>query len=121
MGEDVRILIVEDDADARETYEQLLSDDGYTVRAVGTGEQALAEVRDFGPACVLVDFGLPGIDGIEVTRRLRQDIGPELVLIAITGSSEESDRTRAEDAGIDFVLTKPVGAEHLHRLLPPIR
>lgn len=78
-------------------------------------------MREFAPACVLVDLGLPGIDGTEVTRRLRDQVGSELVIIAVTGSSREADHDRAEAAGIDFVLTKPLYDSDLRRLLPPLR
>lgn len=121
VREEVRVLIIEDDADARETCRLLLESDGYAVRSAASGEEGLAQVREFAPACVLVDLGLPGIDGTEVTRRLRDQVGSELVIIAVTGSSREADHDRAEAAGIDFVLTKPLFDSDLRRLLPPLR
>ena len=121
VREEVRVLIIEDDADARETCRLLLESDGYAVRSAASGEEGLAQVREFAPACVLVDLGLPGIDGTEVTRRLRDQVGSELVIIAVTGSSREADHDRAEAAGIDFVLTKPLYDSDLRRLLPPLR
>ena len=118
--EEVRVLIVEDDADVRDTLAMLLESDGYLVRGASSGEAAIGLLDDFAPDCVLLDLGLPGIRGSEVARQLRQRVGTQLVIIAVTGSSASADHDEAECAGIDFLLTKPVGGSDLRRFLPPI-
>jgi CheY-like chemotaxis protein len=116
--EEVRVLVVEDDQDTRETLAMLLESDGYTVATIGQGDQALAAAQAFRPAVVLVDLKLPGIDGTEVTRLLREALGTALVIIAVTGSTSFEDRDQMEDAGVDFVLTKPLAPDSLRRFLP---
>jgi len=118
--EEVRVLIVEDDADVRDTLAMLLESDGYLVRGASTGEAAIGLLDHFAPDCVLLDLGLPGIRGSEVARQLRERVGTQLVIIAVTGSSAPADRDEAECAGIDYLLTKPVGESDLRRFLPPI-
>ncbi|ARN22520.1 response regulator [Piscinibacter gummiphilus] len=118
--EEVRVVIVEDDDDIRELLTTLIELDGYLVRSVPDGETALALVSEFRPACVLVDLTLPGIDGAEVTRQLRAEIGTELVIIAVTGSPSTSEHERLELAGVDFVLAKPLAENELRRFLPPL-
>lgn len=121
MGkEEVRVVLIEDEDDIREVFTLLLQADGYTVKSAADGESGLQLVREFQPACVLLDVGLPGMDGIEVTRRLREEIGTLLVVIAITGVTSESERERLEKAGIDFILTKPISDGDLRRFLPPL-
>jgi len=118
--EEVRVLIVEDDADVRDTLAMLLEADGYLVRGASSGEAAIGLLDNFAPDCVLLDLGLPGIRGSEVARQLRERVGTQLVIIAVTGSSAPADRDEAECAGIDYLLTKPVGEHDLRRFLPPI-
>ncbi len=119
MGkEEVRVVVVEDDEDNRIALTRLLELDGYQVRSVARGDDAFHVVSQFQPAVVLVDLGLPGLDGSEVTRQLRASIGTELVVIAVTGSSSAHDWERLEAAGVDFVLAKPIEADQLRRLLP---
>lgn len=118
--EEVRVVIVEDDEDIRELLTTLIELDGYLVRGVPNGEQALEVAREFQPACVLVDLTLPGIDGVEVTRLLRRDLGTALVIIAVTGSPSASEHERLERAGVDFVLAKPISESDLRRFLPPL-
>jgi len=118
--EEVRVLIVEDEADVRDTLTMLLESDGYLVRGASSGEAAISALEDFAPDCVLLDLGLPGIRGSEVARELRHRVGTQLVIIAVTGSSAPADRDEAECAGIDFLLTKPIGEGDLRRFLPRI-
>jgi DNA-binding response OmpR family regulator len=119
-AEEVRVLVIEDDQDTRDTLAMLLESDGYTVSAIGAGDQAMAAAQAFQPAVVLVDLKLPGIDGTEVTRLLRDAMGTALVISAITGSTSFEDRDHMEDAGVDFVLTKPLAPDGLRRFLPPL-
>lgn len=111
------ILLIEDNADAREALRVLLELEGYDVEAAADGSQGLEIARAKAPAVALIDIGLPGIDGYEVARRLRALSGPRSSLVALTGYSDPEDRRRAEDAGFDAHVVKPVDPEALTRLL----
>jgi CheY-like chemotaxis protein len=116
-----RILIVEDNRDDAETLAQLLSLLGHEVRTAHDGPAGLEIARAFPPHVVLLDIGLPGLDGYEVARRLRRELKPAPVLVAVTGHNEEEDRRRSQEAGIDYHLAKPADPEQLLTLLaqPP--
>jgi CheY-like chemotaxis protein len=111
------ILIVEDNADARDALSVLLELEGHVVAAAGEGHQALELVRAKDPDIALVDIGLPGIDGYEVARRVRALDGRRPVLIALTGYGQPEDRRRASEAGFDGLLVKPVDPTALTTLL----
>ena len=109
-----RILVVENDKDSGESLRDLLVEMGYEVRLVGDGESAVREVQDFRPSIVLMDVGLPGIDGYEATRRIRQiDPGRAILIVALTGFGQIQDIKKAADAGMDNFLTKPVSPKEL--------
>lgn len=110
------ILIVEDNADARDALRVLLELEGYAVEAVEGGHQAIDVARTKDPDVALVDIGLPGIDGYEVARRVRAH-GRRPILIAFTGYSQPEDKRRAIEAGFDDVLVKPVDPTALTALL----
>jgi two-component system CheB/CheR fusion protein len=95
-----------------------LSVHGHQVRACYDGTEALEAVRDFRPNTVVLDIGLPGMNGYEVARRLRQeDTEGKLRLIALTGYGQPRDRELAREAGFDRHLTKPVDPETLSQAL----
>ncbi|HTN49863.1 MAG TPA: MASE1 domain-containing protein [Burkholderiaceae bacterium] len=111
-----RILIIEDDADGREALRMQLTTAGHEVFEAATGTDGVEVAARIRPEIVLLDLGLPGLDGYQVARRLRAAEGcPRL--IAITGFGQPEDRRRARDAGIDQHLVKPVDAAELLRLL----
>jgi CheY-like chemotaxis protein len=113
-----RILVVDDNVDAAETTSLLLSISGHEVRSAGDGASALAAAAAFSPEVVLLDIGLPLMDGYEVARRLRQL--PQTAgstLIALTGYGQQADRTRGREAGFDGHLLKPVDPLALARLI----
>jgi CheY-like chemotaxis protein len=135
-----RVLIVEDNLDAAETLAELLSLWGHEVRVVHDGSMALETAPTFQPDVVLLDIGLPGMDGYEVARQLRKAEGgrrkdesdplhpssfiPQpaedphpLVLVALTGYSHAEDIQRSEEAGFDHHLTKPIEPEKLRLLM----
>ena len=113
-----RVLVVDDNADAAESIGVLLQLWGHEVRLAHSGEEALQAVSDFHPHVVLLDIGLPVMDGYEVARRLRRELGgEEAVVVALTGYGQESDRRQAQEAGFDHHLTKPVEPEALQELL----
>jgi CheY-like chemotaxis protein len=113
-----RVLVVDDNRDAAESLGLLLMLLGAEVRVVNDGPAALAEIPDFQPTVVLLDIGMPGMDGYEVARRIRQrPEGRDLMLIALTGWGQEEDRRRTSQAGFDHHLLKPADMTALKSLL----
>jgi CheY-like chemotaxis protein/anti-sigma regulatory factor (Ser/Thr protein kinase) len=109
-----RILVIEDNADAREMLRMLLTLAGHEVHEAADGPAGLVVARTVGPDVALIDVGLPALDGYEVARRLRAaEEGKAMRLIAITGYGQADDRQRARQAGFDAHLTKPVSPERL--------
>jgi two-component system CheB/CheR fusion protein len=113
-----RVLVVDDNVDAAATLQLLLGSLGHETRTVHDGFEALRAAVEFGPDIVLLDIGLPGLDGYEVARRLRS-LEPDrpLRIIAVTGWGQEADRARSREAGVDVHLVKPVDPETLTRLI----
>ena len=109
----LRILIVDDNADAAETVAMLLGFAGHATRVAHSGEAALGCAEEFQPEVVLLDLGLPGLSGHEVARQLRRAARGPLRLVALTGWGSEEDRRQAQAAGFDHHLVKPVAAELL--------
>jgi signal transduction histidine kinase/CheY-like chemotaxis protein len=110
----VRVLVVEDNPDGRETLISLLEMVGYAVEGAGDGGAALEAAHRFRPHIVLLDIGLPVMDGYEVCRRLRADASlAGAKLVALTGWGTEADRQRTLQAGFDLHLTKPVEPDAL--------
>lgn len=104
-----RVLVVDDNRDAAELIAEALTDLGHTTAIAADGEQALTVTATFAPEVALIDLGLPGIDGLEVARRLRAMPALGGVhLIAITGYGGDGDRAATRDAGFDEHLVKPV-------------
>ena len=115
-GSPKRILIIEDDADGREALRMQLVNAGHDVYAAATGIEGIETAARVKPEIVLLDVGLPGLDGYQVAQRLK--VGSDVPrLIAITGYGRPEDRERALEAGIDQHMTKPVDAAELARLL----
>src|SRR5204863_4753 len=113
-----RVLLVEDHADARRVLALMLTRSGHDVRTAGDGPAALAEAKRFAPEVVLLDIGLPGMDGYAVARQLRTlpECGGAR-LIALTGYRQAEDLEQSRLAGIDEHLLKPVEPAHLLALL----
>jgi CheY-like chemotaxis protein len=113
-SEGLRILMVDDNRDAAEMIVEYLASLGHTVRAAHDGESALKKALDFVPEVVLLDIGLPVMDGYEVARRLREhESGKNMRLIALTGYGQETDKRRTKDASFDAHLVKPVSMAEL--------
>ena len=112
-----RVLIVEDDEDSAQSLAMLLDLWGHEAEMALDGAAALHAARRFRPEVVLLDIGIPGLDGYEVAERLRSEHGTDLKLVALTGYAREEDRLRARDAGFDCHLTKPLEPTLLRELL----
>ncbi len=113
-----RILVVDDNADAADSMGSLLQLEGHTVVVTYTSAGALAQLADFKPDIVLLDIGLPEIDGYEIARRIRAS--PDyrrMRLIALTGYGQAEDRQRAKASGFDAHLVKPVEFSALQQVL----
>ena len=118
----VRLLIVDDNRDAADSLALLLGSDGYQVMVAYDGEMALGQVPAFRPQVVLLDLGLPGLDGYEVAELIRGHAElPPIRLIALTGHSQPEDRKRSKAAGFDAHLIKPVDPGTLRGLLAGLR
>jgi PAS domain S-box-containing protein len=112
------VLIVDDNRDAAESLAMLLRTAGAVVHVAHDGPSALAEFERHEPGIVLLDIGMPGMDGYEVARRLRENSRPERVaIVALTGWGQDEDRQRVRDAGFDHHLVKPVDLPSLQALL----
>ena len=113
-----RVLVVDDNHDAADTLGRLLKHLDATVRVVYDGQSALAALADFKPDVVLLDLGMPEMDGYETARRIRQSPQqPSVTLIALTGWSQDEDHRRTHAAGFDRHLVKPVELDQLQTML----
>jgi signal transduction histidine kinase len=112
-----RVLVVDDNRDAGDMLGMLLTSLHATVRTVHSGPEALAIIDEFTPDVILLDIGMPFMDGYEVARRIRARCGKGVRLIALTGWGQEEDVRRAERAGFDHHLVKPPDLEKLGKLL----
>jgi PAS domain S-box-containing protein len=112
-----RVLIIEDNDDARRMLRHLLDHAGHEVHEASEGAEGLTRALALAPDAVIVDIGLPGVDGYSIARRLRQEGPPGLLLVAVTGYGQEGDRRRSREAGFDVHLTKPVDPLVLDTLL----
>jgi CheY-like chemotaxis protein len=124
-GAQQRILVVEDNEDARELMRALIEKMGHEVRTAMDGVSAIELAREFRPALVLLDIGLPQMDGYSLARKLREEHGPDLVLAALTGYGQERDRRLSHEAGINHHLVKPVGLDAVREIIaalpaPPV-
>lgn len=113
-----QVLVVEDNEDAAEALATLVQLLGHEARTAHDGPDALAMVDDYRPDLALIDIGLPGMDGYELARRLRERIDlASAVLVALTGYGGEADRLRSQAAGFDRHMLKPVDFSALSALL----
>ncbi|MBL8796621.1 MAG: response regulator [Planctomycetia bacterium] len=116
-GAPSRVLIVEDNVDARDSMQLLVQLWGHRVQTASTAEQGIQRALRERPDVALVDIGLPDADGYEVARRLRAAFGPNILLLAMTGFGPPHDSPRAQEAGFDLHLVKPVDPRALYALL----
>jgi CheY-like chemotaxis protein len=113
-----RIVVADDNQDMADSLKMLLELDGHVVHATQDGEGAIALARRMQPDFLLLDIGMPKLNGYDVARHVRmQPWGREMRLVAITGWGQPEDRSRAIKAGFDYHLTKPVPLEDLADIL----
>ena len=113
-----RVLVVDDHVETANGLASLLRMSGHTVRVAQDGPDALASARELSPEVVILDIGLPGMDGYEVASRLRQEeCSKGAVIIAVSGYGEEQARSRSEKAGVNQYLVKPVNFDTLVALM----
>jgi PAS domain S-box-containing protein len=112
-----RVVIIEDNDDARTALRLLLELEGHRVETAADANEGLELVLRTSPQVVLVDIGLPTLDGYTVARRIRAALGDAVLLVAVTGYGREDDRRRATAAGFDEHLVKPFDPERVSRLL----
>jgi PAS domain S-box-containing protein len=121
VGNRRRVLVVDDHADAADSLAMMLRAEGHDVRVARNGPDALAAVRASPPEVMLLDLGMPGMDGFEVARQVRNDGGQGVLLVALTGWGQEEDRRRTRAAGFDHHLVKPADPAELRTLLARVR
>jgi len=120
-GAVLRVLIVDDNVDAAGALELLLQASGHLVRVAHTGPTGLAAALDFRPDVVLLDIGLPELDGWKVAERIRQQPSlDDIVLVAMTGYGQNRDRQRSQRAGFDHHFVKPVQSGTLRQFLATV-
>jgi two-component system, cell cycle response regulator DivK len=112
------ILIVDDNAANLKLARVLLEGDGYEVRTAADAEEALNVLETFAPRLILMDIQLPGMDGLELTRRLKSERSTrQIVILALTAYAMKGDETRVLAAGCDGYVSKPIDLDGLLRLV----
>jgi PAS domain S-box-containing protein len=120
-GVGLKILVVDDNRDAADTCAMLLEASGHHVQTAYTGRQALELARTYRPHALLLDIGLPDINGYKLAQQVRATPwGRSAVLVAVTGWGQEEDRLRAVEAGFDQHLVKPISAEMVESILQSV-
>lgn len=117
--DEVHVVVVDDYLDAARSMADALELDGYEVRIAADGRQALELIRANPPHCVILDINMPVMDGCELAEELRSTYGGDMVLIAVTGHGDESQRVARTIPLVDHFLKKPVDPVVVRRLLPP--
>jgi PAS domain S-box-containing protein len=116
-----RVLVVDDNRDSADTLAALLEAWGHDVRTLYDGPSAIAAVAEFQPKVVLLDIGLPKMNGYEVAAQLRKSAnGRSLILVAFTGYGQDEDRRRVREAGFDYHLVKPLEPAELEKILDSV-
>ena len=120
-GPALRVLVVDDNVDAANVLKMLVEEAGHLVRMAHTGPTALAAALDYRPDVMLLDIGLPELDGFEVAKRIRQEpLLHDIVLVAMTGYGQAAGRQRMQEAGFDHYLVKPADFEKVQQILTSV-
>jgi CheY-like chemotaxis protein len=117
----LRVLVVDDNLDAAESLALLVQAAGHDVRTVHDGPSAVTTALDYRPRVVLLDIGLPGLNGYEVAKQIRlQAIDPAVLLVAVTGYGEEADRQMSLESGFNYHLIKPADFRSVQEILATV-
>ena len=112
------MLVVDDNVDAAQSLAVLLEMTGHEVRLAYDGPSALEAAIEYRPDVVLLDIGLPGLDGYEVAQRIRQQATLKgMVLVALMGYGQDRDRQRSQEAGFDYHMVKPASFDEIEKIL----
>ncbi len=121
LAPQLRVLVVDDNVDTVLSFSMLLKASGHDVRTAHDGPTAVQVALDYQPDVVLLDIGLPGLNGYQVAKRIRQDPNlKNVVLVALTGYGQEADRQTALEAGFNHHLVKPARLEQLQKILATV-
>jgi len=121
VSDSLQVLVVDDNVDAAELLSEVLALSGHKAMAFNDGLSALAAARDVRPDVVILDIGLPEMNGYEVARRFRAEPAfAGIVLVAVTGWGSEDDKRQSREAGFDHHLTKPVDFERVQEIFAGI-
>jgi CheY-like chemotaxis protein len=112
-----RVLIAEDNPDAAEMMRLMLTFKGHDVKVAADGVQAIAIARAFMPHVAFLDIGMPRMDGHDAARRIRDHLGRQVMLVALTGWGQDEDKPRSLESGFDHHLTKPPEPDVLDKLI----
>jgi CheY-like chemotaxis protein len=110
-------MVIDDNRDAATTLTMLVEELGGTCRAAYDGESGIREVLHYRPDVVLLDIGMPALDGYETCHRIRRELGEDVVIVAVTGFGQQEDKEQARQAGFDAHLTKPANPAALQQML----
>jgi len=117
-----RILIADDNADVVESFQLMLQMLGHEVDTALDGLEAVSKAEQFQPDVIVLDVGMPGLDGLEAARRIRRQLnGKQVILIAVTGWGNDSNKRESAEAGFDVHLVKPVDPMTIVNVLDKIR
>jgi CheY-like chemotaxis protein len=119
--QNLRVLVVDDNRDAADSMAAMIGVLGNDVRAAYSGYEVPALAESFRPELILLDIGMPGMNGYEVCRELRKTQGKAVHIVALTGYGQESDRSQSEAAGFDEHLVKPITLDSLQRVLGAVK
>jgi len=115
-----RILVVEDHEDSRDMLREFLQFEGYDVEVAADGRVGIDAALERRPVVVLIDLGLPLVDGFQVARAIRERLGHNIWLVALTSRTTPADRRRSAEAGFDLHVAKPVAIDRLRGILRDI-
>lgn len=112
------VYVVDDSKDASDSLAALLNVMGHEAVACYSAEEALERVQQHKPDCMLLDIAMAGMDGLELARRIREQFGDDIVLVAVTGAPKDDPMVQATFVAVDHYFEKPVTLEQVQKLFP---